>query len=962
MNNKPKKTLTITLTAILLLLAIAVTGFGKPGFLLGILKRKPYERKLTPSQLALPEVREITGDSRAVSSDPFPYLHIEAPQNTFVCDTDIGVTELSFEKQVEYEQQMNCELGSSCVFYGAWDVDAGLENDALSPGAFTIRWDLEQIGVPEEEWQGMTAFYLDGSGRYHEYSTSLDGHYLSAQSNHNCPVFLVGFSVMGLIKTGACVIPAVACAADLIDSMAEKGSHFATFVADPESRKIQFRIEYTKSATVDMLENNLLKLEDKITTEERKMSQDEIIKEIKKEKGEDYEPQNNEIWKKKREMKDKKLNESAEYQDLLKKFKDAEQAFLDETAPYGAETKLRLVKEIGGRAVKAYNFLKSHGGGLKMPTDVITVKLVINDLNAQTVSPWLIGNPYIKIPMQDFEQMSETEALDAISCTLTHELFHVCQRQYKRATLANLKYDEATAQLVECDARDYFYTNRDILSKPESTEANHNLLQYFALPLDEYSVTYSTYSEVDKKDKQVEKKFTGPAKSDSGYPLAHFIEFLRNKYHRSITYHDLLKPYNTDIGTSSFTENIKQAFGLNDEAMELAYYVFARKMIPKFYEFATNPSLREGNCDWMMPQYTFDPDASKKVTVINHDFTIWLRKFTPQLPAGYSGPVSLLLTNDADFQTALSDVKIFPMNYKYKATRHGLLSDALPVPKEDYWIMEADGGTGDSGESASYNAYFLTAPEFTEPPVYSGGKLRFTLPEGSLALRDGHMDGFRVTIVCSDGTETIKHYKRSAALKTKTISVNKLISRATRLAMVEDSDFDVSFTVSVCEYINPKEPGGERVYGPEKNDLESAMESTLVAEGAMAGKITISLGWQTHDDLDLHVFTPDGSEIYYRNKEAGGGILDVDMQIGEPFSANPAEHVAFVEPQPGEYRVSVVTYTDRTEDFNTPFIVVVKIGDTYKKVYNMVATGDTEVCVFYINEEDIGEEDEDILP
>ncbi|MBQ9384577.1 MAG: zinc-ribbon domain-containing protein, partial [Ruminiclostridium sp.] len=53
-------------------------------------------------------------------------------------------------------------------------------------------------------------------------------------------------------------------------------------------------------------------------------------------------------------------------------------------------------------------------------------------------------------------------------------------------------------------------------------------------------------------------------------------------------------------------------------------------------------------------------------------------------------------------------------------------------------------------------------------------------------------------------------------------------------------------------------------------------EITVIAGdlGAGVGPITVTLAWQTHDDLDLHMITPDGSRIYYRNKTAQGGTLD----------------------------------------------------------------------------------------
>ena len=171
------------------------------------------------------------------------------------------------------------------------------------------------------------------------------------------------------------------------------------------------------------------------------------------------------------------------------------------------------------------------------------------------------------------------------------------------------------------------------------------------------------------------------------------------------------------------------------------------------------------------------------------------------------------------------------------------------------------------------------------------------------------------------------------------IKVGKLIGENTK-------EEDASFSISVCEYIKD---GAVKYYGPEsdsRRSMEAAMNETLAQEGAEDGVITVSLGWQTEDDLDLHVVTPSGREIYYSNKEADGGRLDVDMQVST-IVANPAEHVVFKESPPqGTYTVRVVTYTDRTEDYATPFIVVVKVG-TQSRTYRLTASQySNDVCTF----------------
>ena len=69
------------------------------------------------------------------------------------------------------------------------------------------------------------------------------------------------------------------------------------------------------------------------------------------------------------------------------------------------------------------------------------------------------------------------------------------------------------------------------------------------------------------------------------------------------------------------------------------------------------------------------------------------------------------------------------------------------------------------------------------------------------------------------------------------------------------------------------------------------------------------------------------------------------MQVSEIVS-NPAEHIDFANPKPGKYSVSVVNYTDRTKDSDSPFVVVVEV-EGKKKVFNKKAgSGRTQVYEF----------------
>lgn len=77
------------------------------------------------------------------------------------------------------------------------------------------------------------------------------------------------------------------------------------------------------------------------------------------------------------------------------------------------------------------------------------------------------------------------------------------------------------------------------------------------------------------------------------------------------------------------------------------------------------------------------------------------------------------------------------------------------------------------------------------------------------------------------------------------------------------------------------------------------------------GDLRFSMSWSVDTDIDLHVRTPAGSEIYYGNRSAGGGTLDVDDCVGESC-ASPGEihveNVVFELADAGAYAYWSVNY------------------------------------------------------
>ena len=125
---------------------------------------------------------------------------------------------------------------------------------------------------------------------------------------------------------------------------------------------------------------------------------------------------------------------------------------------------------------------------------------------------------------------------------------------------------------------------------------------------------------------------------------------------------------------------------------------------------------------------------------------------------------------------------------------------------------------------------------------------------------------------------------------------------------------------------------------------ESTLESVLDSIDAGVGEITVSMLWDSDDDLDLHMYTPDGSEIYYSNREAGGGTLDVDANVGGRTMDNPIENIYFPNPEPGTYTVFIKDYSDRS-DGPTDYIVRVTVGGESQTFTGTIDGSGTEITI-----------------
>jgi hypothetical protein len=112
-------------------------------------------------------------------------------------------------------------------------------------------------------------------------------------------------------------------------------------------------------------------------------------------------------------------------------------------------------------------------------------------------------------------------------------------------------------------------------------------------------------------------------------------------------------------------------------------------------------------------------------------------------------------------------------------------------------------------------------------------------------------------------------------------------------------------------YINPKLEISEFV----KTRIGLALDSLKAPPvQAQAGLFTATLVWDGSGDADLHVYEPDGTWVYYGDKNGNAGYLDVD----NTYADGPEHYYASCDInklQTGKYTVKVANYSrakDRT--------------------------------------------------
>jgi hypothetical protein len=100
---------------------------------------------------------------------------------------------------------------------------------------------------------------------------------------------------------------------------------------------------------------------------------------------------------------------------------------------------------------------------------------------------------------------------------------------------------------------------------------------------------------------------------------------------------------------------------------------------------------------------------------------------------------------------------------------------------------------------------------------------------------------------------------------------------------------------------------------------------------AGSDRLQASLNWSHPVDMDLHLVTPSGAEIYFGNRaDATGGALDLDSNAACGIDGINNENISWAQSEPpaGEYVVYVNLWSRCDVDQVMPFVLTVLVNGT----------------------------------
>lgn len=292
---------------------------------------------------------------------------------------------------------------------------------------------------------------------------------------------------------------------------------------------------------------------------------------------------------------------------------------------------------------------------------------------------------------------------------------------------------------------------------------------------------------------------------------------------------------------------------------------------------------------------------------------------------------------DLEIAVKMFESKVAPQHYKRSSA---LITDKM--------IKQAEQTVNELGIEPSFHRRFAVAADIKVPDVIFADR----------SIQPQMKDGLFGDLKTSKPTSTQSFDK----VEEVTIErfINDIVPNATSIELFVENTHTNNF-VSIIAPVYNDSPNIFKwnnnfswSYNGEVTD--SIKEKVKKAGGNVNGFVRASLSWFNHDDLDLHMYQPNGDTLYYANGKhyplQSSGVLDVDMNAGGGTTREPVENIVYTNPNKmpdGDYTVFVNQFSKR-EMKDVGFIVELDLNGTVHTFhYDKPVSGKIKVATFNYN-------------
>lgn len=763
---------------------------------------------------------EPLGNSDPLDYSPLEGFHITAEKDAFKENTIIKMAPLTTLSETALTAVEQIENEGYLIVDG-YEVNAGLEDDEIMPGEYTVEVDLSTLDVNPKLYPFLTVFRVGDDGSYYEYSSELKDGKLVYRSDQNSSILI---AVVVGVTLGT-------VAYDLV----ERGLPYSGYFWRKDV--FYFRETY-EGVTFDLCWHP------------KDLGQDELVERIK-EITKEYEDRKEELYRKYEEEQDRFFDATNGLEvysrgktvaEVVREAIEKDEEFRD----LQIELEDPEIVEYAIKCTKlAIDYLKNQEF-VKMPTGVVgIVSVPPKKLEGAlaTATPRKLHEGFIEISLESLMKANQTGRNNFL-LTMTHEMLHVCQQKYCASWADAIRYDELVAVYSEEDALKYFIAQgiigEDAIPDLSSTDYWNTL----KLPIDKY------YGK-NQEQKHVMKY--------EGYNLGLFAKLLKEKTGATMWIGKLMKSrsYFKEPGAS---EPLMSAFDLSEQEFDAYYRLFIlsnKDKMAKEYNFPASGEEYERNDVVSLPR-----GGKHHVDVrVEGSYSSEIRGFKQS----DADPMNLIVVMDEGFAAEQPECLVTPID-QYMKTPKGFYIPALDKytliqNAHNRNILEIHGALGKASttRTTGYTVYVWDKPKAPEPSEDGKGHLVVQMPPNSVTAEDGAVDGYILTIEPEKG-EKIEEVVLPVSFE-DAVEIDK-----ERIFGEIDLDETLTVKIRLCEFIRN---GKNKILGemsdvvsytfndPEENIIPGDVIGLLAPYGGLV-RVVPGLNGDLSKITKCYVAKPDG--------------------------------------------------------------------------------------------------------